>query len=96
MSELRQDPITGARVFVVPGRSARPNEHATVPPATSVSADCPFCEGNEDKTPGEIIAYRTPGTQRNRQGWRVRVVPNKFPALEIEIHGASQVKERYR
>src|SRR4030065_197118 len=35
-------------------------------------------------SPSEIIAYRKPGSQRNREGWRIRVVPNKFPALEIE------------
>ena len=45
---------------------------------------CPFCEGNEDKTPGEVLAYRNPGSAANREGWRLRVVPNKFPALEIE------------
>ena len=48
------------------------------------SGFCPFCEGNEQHTPHEIIAYRASGTQRDRPGWRVRVVPNKFPALEIE------------
>ena len=36
------------------------------------------------KPPEEIIAYRKPGSHRNRRGWRVRVIPNKFPALEIE------------
>ena len=45
---------------------------------------CPFCEGNEDKTPHEILAYRERNTRPNEKGWRVRVVPNKFPALQIE------------
>jgi UDPglucose--hexose-1-phosphate uridylyltransferase len=40
---------------------------------------CPFCEGHEDKTPGEIIAYRNAGSQRNREGWRIRVVPKVPP-----------------
>ena len=39
---------------------------------------CPFCQGHEDKTPPEILAYRNGG------GWDVRVVPNKFPALRVE------------
>jgi len=30
------------------------------------------------------MAYREPGTQPNGPGWRVRVVPNLFPALQIE------------
>jgi UDPglucose--hexose-1-phosphate uridylyltransferase len=45
---------------------------------------CPFCEGNEHHTPGEISAIREPDSEANRKGWRVRVIPNKFPALEIE------------
>ena len=45
---------------------------------------CPFCEGSEDKTPHEILAYRDRDTRPNEKGWRVRVVPNKFPALQIE------------
>src|SRR5205814_8088240 len=45
---------------------------------------CPFCAGQEHNTPGEILAYRERGTRANEPGWRVRVVPNKFPALGIE------------
>ncbi|MCP4254924.1 MAG: galactose-1-phosphate uridylyltransferase, partial [Candidatus Scalindua sp.] len=40
--------------------------------------------GNEDKTPPEILAYRDNGAMPNTSGWRVRVVPNKFPALQAE------------
>ena len=50
---------------------------------------CPFCPGNESKTPPEIQAYRPnpnggPPPLRDTPGWTVRVVPNKFPALGIE------------
>jgi UDPglucose--hexose-1-phosphate uridylyltransferase len=49
---------------------------------------CPFCYGNEAKTPPEIQAYRPNQNggqpQRDAPGWTVRVVPNKFPALGIE------------
>jgi UDPglucose--hexose-1-phosphate uridylyltransferase len=45
---------------------------------------CPFCYGNESLTPPEIEAIRDPGTAANTSGWQVRVVPNKFPALQIE------------
>ena len=49
---------------------------------------CPFCYGNENKTPPEILAYRPSQNggqpQKNSPGWTVRVVPNKFPALGIE------------
>ncbi len=39
---------------------------------------CPFCPGNEDRTPPEILAYRNDGQ------WQLRIVSNKFPALRIE------------
>jgi UDPglucose--hexose-1-phosphate uridylyltransferase len=53
------------------------------------TASCPFCEGQEGKTPPEIAAVRRPGTAPNTPGWEVRVVANKYPALRIE--GTSQV-----
>lgn len=45
---------------------------------------CPFCPGNEDKTPPEVRALRSGTEQKNVPGWKIRVVPNKFPALQIE------------
>ncbi|MGA2062736.1 MAG: hypothetical protein ABSG67_19870, partial [Thermoguttaceae bacterium] len=83
MPDLRKDPIVGRWVIIATSRARRPHDFDTTPQRQR-GRFCPFCEGNEDKTPGEIIAYRKPGTQRNSEGWRVRVVPNKFPALEIE------------
>jgi UDPglucose--hexose-1-phosphate uridylyltransferase len=44
---------------------------------------CPFCPGNEQKTPPEVLAYRSNGNP-NATGWSLRVVPNKFPALRVE------------
>ena len=46
--------------------------------------NCPFCPGNEGKTPPEILAYGRNGTGPNSAGWSIRVVPNRFPALGIE------------
>ncbi|MEX2119023.1 MAG: galactose-1-phosphate uridylyltransferase [Pirellulales bacterium] len=83
MPDLRKDPIVGRWVIVAKSRAKRPHNFESTPQLHTGSF-CPFCEGNEDQTPGEIIAYRPPGSLANRQGWRVRVVPNKFPALEIE------------
>ena len=45
---------------------------------------CPLCPGNEAQTPPEILAYRANDKAPNTPGWHVRVVPNKFPALQIE------------
>lgn len=45
---------------------------------------CPFCPGQESKTPPEVLAYRHNGGGANSSGWTLRVVPNKFPALRVE------------
>ncbi len=84
MPELRKDPIVGRWVIIAHERAKRPHDFSTEAQSLSSSAACPFCEGREDKTPPEIIAYRDRGSPANGPGWRIRVVPNKFPALEIE------------
>ena len=83
MPELRKDPIVGRWVIIAPDRAKRP-EDFTHEFKTAPDRFDPFCEGNEDATPPEILAYREPGCEPNGPGWRVRVVPNKFPALQIE------------
>jgi UDPglucose--hexose-1-phosphate uridylyltransferase len=45
---------------------------------------CVFCNGMEHMTPPEVLAYREHGSAPNEPGWRVRAVPNKYPALRIE------------
>ncbi len=83
MPELRREPVSGRWVIVATERASRPTDFKTNPQIIK-SNFCPFCEGNEDKTPPEILAYRDNGALPNTGGWRVRVVPNKFPALQIE------------
>lgn len=83
MPELRKDPIVGRWVIIATDRAKRP----TVPkgePQPLTKVYCPFCEGQEIHTPHEILAYRDRNTKSNERGWRVRVVPNKFPALQVE------------
>lgn len=79
MSELRQDPVTGRWVIIAPDRAQRPQEFQA--PTERLGGDCPFCEGHERETPPEIIAQRRSDSPANAAGWRVRVVPNKFPAM---------------
>ncbi len=81
--ELRTDCLTGDRVVVAPGRAQRPGAWATIGgrAADTSGEDCPFCEGHEAETPPELYAIPDSGRQKDRAGWRVRVVPNKFPAF---------------
>jgi UDPglucose--hexose-1-phosphate uridylyltransferase len=83
MPELRRDPIIGRWVIIAASRGRRPNDFEIVQDYQQAGT-CPFCPGSEDKTPPEILAYYNPGRERNKPGWWVRVVSNKFPALEIE------------
>ncbi len=83
MPELRKDPITGRWVIISSTHGKRPTDFQDQ--RTKKRAGfCPFCAGNERTTPHEILAFRDPGSTPNGPGWRLRVVPNKFPALQIE------------
>ena len=83
MPELRKDPIIGRWVIISTERGRRPSEFF---PEKIKTRDgfCPLCEGNEDKTPPEVFAIRENSSQPNSPGWKLRVVPNKFPALRVE------------
>src|SRR5213594_3326037 len=83
MSELRHEPISRRWVIIATERSRRPMDFDLTPTEMPSSGNCPFCYGNESKTPPEILALRG-GTPPNTPGWSVRVVPNKFPALRAE------------
>jgi UDPglucose--hexose-1-phosphate uridylyltransferase len=83
LPQLRKDPITGRWVIISSERSRRPTDFIRRPVPPPAAAHCPFDAGNEAKTPPEVLAYRN-GGGRDQPGWRVRVVPNKFPALRIE------------
>lgn len=83
MPELRKDPITGRWVIIATDRAKRPSDFIRQPVPPARPGVCPFDYGNEHKTPPEVLAYRNSGG-RDEQGWRVRVVPNKFPVLGIE------------
>jgi UDPglucose--hexose-1-phosphate uridylyltransferase len=83
MPELRKDPIVGRWVIISTERGRRPSDFAPEPVRLRAT-NCVFCEGNEDKTPPEILAGRRPGSLPNGPGWTYRVVSNKFPALRIE------------
>lgn len=80
MSELRQNPITKEWVIMATDRAKRPNEFAqsrSKHERKLHDEHCPFCPGNEHMTPPEEM--RIPATEG--EGWKLRIVPNKFPAL---------------
>lgn len=84
MPELRKDPVTGRWVIIATDRAKRPTDFVREKVQIRGTGFCPFCPGNESKTPPEVLAYRNYGSPANGPGWTLRVVPNKFPALGIE------------
>jgi UDPglucose--hexose-1-phosphate uridylyltransferase len=83
LPELRRDPIVGRWTIISTERGKRPSDFIREE-ETNTASSCPFCPGFEDKTPPEILAYHPPLREKDKSGWWVRVVPNKFPALQIE------------
>ena len=83
MPELRKDPITGRWVIISTDRARRPTDFRQESVVITGTRFCPFCPGHEDKTPPEVLVYRTEGLRGNSR-WSLRVVPNKFPALRVE------------
>jgi len=78
--ELRKDPILGRWVIISVERGKRPTDYAHHQQRKK-GGFCPFCPGNEYTTPQEIYAIRPEGSEPNTPGWSLRVMPNKFPAL---------------
>lgn len=87
MPQLRKNPVTREWVIVAQERSRRPGDFNVPVEDTSGrpvhDSRCPFCAGNEGQTPSETLALRATG-EPDTTGWTVRVVPNKFPALNME------------
>lgn len=72
-----------------PGRSGRPGAWLPeIEPATKEELEsCPFCAGREDRTPPQTLVLGDP--------WRVRVVPNLYPAFErqeVVIHSPEHIR----
>ena len=94
MSELRQNFATKEWVVIATERAKRPEELANKRERKRLASfvpTCPFCPGNENLTPPEVL--RVPVA--NGVPWRARVVPNKFAALSREVE-PTRVAHRLR
>ncbi len=90
MPEFRRDPTTDEWVIVASERARRPGTAARSAGTDDVERDpsCPFCPGNEEQTPPEILR-RPLGAD-----WQIRVVPNKYPALVPDLPDEQDVSDR--
>lgn len=78
MSSIRYSILDDRHVLIAPERMRKPDVLNSI----VCDAPCPFCEGNEAMTPKEIHALRE--NEPNMEGWKIRVVPNLYKALQIE------------
>ncbi len=80
MPEIRYNVVTREWVIIATERAKRPEQFSQQnirrSKAEPYVATCPFCPGNEQMTPPETFRIADNGK------WRVRVVPNKFAALD--------------
>jgi UDPglucose--hexose-1-phosphate uridylyltransferase len=81
MPQLRRDPITGRWIIINVDSPKVPGDFE-VEDHTRKGETCPFCPHNEKMTPPEVVAYGNKKRKPDTAGWSVRVVPNKYPALE--------------
>jgi UDPglucose--hexose-1-phosphate uridylyltransferase len=94
-NQMRYNPVSGDWVIYATARRARPDEMqpraASGPPAARSEPSCPFCPGNEHLLPGILLELGN-----DAGGWKVRVVPNRYPALTPEGNGTEPTEGVYR
>ncbi len=89
MSKYVPDISTRRWVIISPQRLGRPEDYNG-----EKKTMCPFCPGQEDKTPAEVFRYG--GGEANKPGWKVRVTPNKYPVTDVHeviIHSPDHKKD---
>ncbi len=86
MSDIRRDRLHDLYVLIAPERMRRPDtllKEKNITPKGS----CPFCPGHEKLTPPEIYASRE--RDAHFEEWNVRVIPNLYKAVQIELDSVS-------
>jgi len=78
-------------VAIAPARAGRPGagRPALEEPSAEELASCPFCVGHETMTPPQTLVLPADGD------WRVRVVPNLYPAVErqeVVVHSPEHAR----
>ncbi len=80
--EIRYDAVSGKAVIISQARENRPMDVDNSPNTQVKQKEeitCPFCPGNESSTPVEEWKLE------DENGWLIRVVENKFPALNKNL-----------
>ena len=78
MREIRINPIVPTEsVLIATARGMRPKkaEEKVERDTREIVDTCPFCRGNEERTPPAISSHPADGD------WQIRIVPNLYPVL---------------
>lgn len=92
MPEFRQNFLTKDWVIIAPERAKRPDQFKKATAKKELperDPTCPFCTGNEDKTPPAVFEVKENGS------WQTRVVPNKFAAVNPSVKPVRKRVGRY-
>lgn len=101
-SHRRFDPLFGDWVIFAPTRETRPNDYDRKNLSKLSPDACPFCIGQEFKTPPSLwVGKASDSTLSSEQRetseqvlchekWRVRVFRNRYPAIAIEKNHAPE------
>lgn len=88
MSEWRKDPLSDRWVILAQHRATRPYDFEWEVKRRP-DASCPFCVGQEHQTPAPVLVLRDP-TANDVFPWHVRIVPNRYPAVNDDVTSAGQ------
>jgi len=97
-AQILSDPLSGREVVFAPARTKRPGNHEAQREyaAPDEAEKCPFCEGREQETPPELFALGgEKGRAPDTPGWKVRIVPNLYPAFErqqVVVHAPTHIR----
>ncbi len=84
MTEIRQNPLSGEWVVIAIERAMRPENFSQKSVKEVKANKCPFCLGHESMTPPEVYALRPGENKPDSPGWKIRVVPNLYPAFRLD------------
>ena len=100
-NELRRDYLLDRWVVIATQRKRRPTDFVKKPELAK-SGSCPFCPGNEEKTPPAFLVYLPSGKGKikktkdkdgiRHRGWLIRGFNNLFPAFTAPMQEENKVK----
>ena len=91
MASYVPDIVSRRWVILSPQRFSRPEDETI---SIAKKRVCSFCAGSEHLTPPEVLRFG--GGEKDKTGWKVRVIPNKYTITDIHeviIHSPDDKKD---